>query len=74
MVQKPYRKGGSARFARSVEHRWREWTDQDHALPPPLPMPSPPTLVSTSRPASGYIGVYATGADGVRVFRAGPEP
>ncbi len=73
-AQRAYRKGGSARLARSVEHRWREWADQDHASSLPLSMPSPPTLVSTGRPASGYIGVYETGADGMRVFRASPEP
>jgi len=71
-VQKPFRRGGSKHLASSVEHRWLKWTGQDRASPLPLALTSPPTMASMGRPASGYIGVYATGADGMRGFRAGP--
>jgi hypothetical protein len=70
-AQKLVRRGGGMRFASSAEHRWLEWPHDDRASPP-LALPSPPTAASAGRPASGYIGVYTTGADGVRVFRADP--
>lgn len=67
----------SALVANSVGQRWFGWSEQGGggSLPPLPTTPGPSTLGSANgrrAAATGYIGVYAPGPNGVRVFRAGP--